>query len=255
MKIVIIGSGHAATVLARRMALAGHTLIEVNSRQDEHAKLLADELGCNYSSGWESISNQGDFYLLSLTDSVLSKIGGKLNLQDKLVAHTAGSVAMNVLNQVSSNFGVLYPVQSLRKEIKIPPPIPFLVNGNNQETLVEIEDFAKTISDQVQVMDDDSRSRIHLASVIVNNFTNHLYAYAERYCNIEKLDFELLFPLIQETAKRATEFSPSRLQTGPAVRQDDGTIQKQLEMLINYPGLREIYELFTSSIRDSKAGL
>src|ERR1700693_3441718 len=100
MKIVIIGSGNAATVLARRMALAGHVLIEVNSRQEEHAKLLADELRCNYSSGWESVSDQADFYLISLTDSVLSKIGSKLDLGSKLVAHTAGSVAMDVLNQV-----------------------------------------------------------------------------------------------------------------------------------------------------------
>ena len=104
-------------------------------------------------------------------------------------------------------------------------------------------------------MSDESRSKIHLASVIVNNFSNHLFALAEEYCNHEKLDFGLLFPLMQETAKRATLFSASDIQTGPAVRQDAGTIEKQLGMLMNYPGLRKIYELFTSSIQSAKTGL
>jgi predicted short-subunit dehydrogenase-like oxidoreductase (DUF2520 family) len=190
MKIVIIGSGNVATVLARKIAFAGHELVEVNSRQEEHAKRLAGEMGCGYSSGWDSISREGEFYLIAISDHLLSGIEDKISLQKKLVVHTAGSVTKEVLKNVSSRYGILYPLQTLRKEIKELPEIPFLVDGSNPDDLRLILDFAKSISTQVQLMDDDHRSRIHLASVLVNNFSNHLYALAEQYCIRENLDFK-----------------------------------------------------------------
>jgi predicted short-subunit dehydrogenase-like oxidoreductase (DUF2520 family) len=255
MKTVIIGSGNVATVLARKIALAGHELVEVNSREEQHAKKLADEIGCRYSSGWDSINRGGDFYLIAISDHMLSEIEEKISLQEKLVVHTAGSVSKEVLKNVSARYGILYPLQTLRKEIKELPEIPLLVDGNTPEDLGLIFDFAKSLSVQVQVMDDDHRSRIHLASVLVNNFSNHLYALAEQYCIRENLDFSLLLPLILETAKRVTKFSPSLVQTGPAMRGDQSTLEKQLFLLNDDPALKKIYELFTKSIQNYSSGL
>jgi predicted short-subunit dehydrogenase-like oxidoreductase (DUF2520 family) len=254
MRIVIIGSGHAATVLARKIASAGHELLEINSRNEKHAILLANELNCGYSSGWDSVNKNAEIYLIAISDSALSQIGNQIDLQKKLVLHTAGSVSKEAISQVSANYGVLYPLQSLRKEIKTLPEIPFLIDANTPDDLALIYDFAKTFSTNVRVMDDSGRSRLHLASVIVNNFTNHLYALAEQYCIREKLDFGLLLPLIEETANRVREFSPSSVQTGPAVRRDGSTLVKQLFLLNQYPDLASMYELFTNSIQNSNFG-
>ena len=89
-------------------------------------------------------------------------------------------------------------------------------------------------------------------AVMVNNFTNHLYALIEKYCKDEGLDFYLLLPLIQETAARLEDASPSKTQTGPAIRGDDATIEKHLDLLNKYPQLKKIYELFTESISQSR---
>jgi predicted short-subunit dehydrogenase-like oxidoreductase (DUF2520 family) len=156
------------------------------------------------------------------------------------------------LQDVSKNFGVLYPLQTLRKEIKIDYEIPMLIDANTEDTLAVVEDFAKTISDNVQTADDDTRMQLHVAATIVNNFSNHLFALTENYCDQQKIDFKLLVPLIEETAKRTEQFSPSQIQTGPAIRNDIQTIQTHLQLLENFPELKKIYELFTESIRQNQ---
>jgi len=143
---------------------------------------------------------------------------------------------------------VLYPLQTLRKEMPKIPPIPFLIDGNNQETIEFINTLAKQLSHNVQLSNDQSRMKIHLAAVMVNNFTNHLYAMTEDFCTKEKLDFNMLKPLISETASRISASSPSNLQTGPAVRNDIQTIDKHLSLLIEYPQIKAIYLKLTDSI-------
>ncbi len=252
MKIVIIGSGNVATVLGIKMLTAGHVIMQVMSEHEEHASILAKKLKCGYASTFESIIKEGDLYVVAISDKALSEIDKYLFLDKKPVFHTAGSVSKDVLKNMTKNYGVLYPLQSLRKENENTSDIPLLVDANTEENLTLIYDFAKTISDEVQIADDEKRLKLHVAAIIVNNFTNHLYSLAEDYCKNENVDFKLLLPLINETAARLAFHSPKQMQTGPAARNDSETIRKHLEILEKYPALKEIYELFTQSILANK---
>jgi predicted short-subunit dehydrogenase-like oxidoreductase (DUF2520 family) len=102
----------------------------------------------------------------------------------------------------------------------------------------------------VIVADDKERLKLHVAAVIVSNFSNHLYKLAEDYCKKEGLDFKQLLPLIEETAQRLKTISPSNSQTGPAIRHDRATIEQHLNLLEKYPQLKKIYEVMTQSIQD-----
>jgi predicted short-subunit dehydrogenase-like oxidoreductase (DUF2520 family) len=175
-------------------------------------------------------------------------VAGQLQLAKRLVVHTAGSVPMDVLKNASPNYGILYPLQSLRKEMEKLPEIPFLIDGNTPDDLAVIGEFSSTLSNQVQKANDEQRSKIHLAAVMVSNFTNHLYALAHQYCQREQLDFNMLLPLIISIAERLRDFEPAAVQTGPAARRDERTINKHLELLNDHPQLREFYWLFTKSI-------
>jgi len=93
---------------------------------------------------------------------------------------------------------------------------------------------------------------LHVAAVMVSNFTNHLYALAEDYCRKEGLDFKQLLPLIEETAIRLKDTSAKQAQTGPALRHDSETIHKHLELLKDHPQLKNIYVLLTESIQQEK---
>lgn len=251
MKVVIIGSGNTATVLGRKIKTAGHQILQVFGRSDGAVRELADALKAQAVLNAGDISHSADIYIVALADGALPGLHEWLQLDKKLVVHTAAAVSKDVLKNVSRNYGVLYPLQTLRKEQSHIPEIPFLVDGNTADDLSVIEDFASTLSSQVMHADDDMRLRVHVAAVFANNFTNHLYALAEDFCKKENVDFSLLLPLIDETARRIHMMSPQNSQTGPALRNDDSTIEKHLEILREHPRLKEIYQQLTKSIARS----
>ncbi len=162
--------------------------------------------------------------------------------------HTAGSVSKDVLNNISGNYGVIYPLQSLNRDATALPDIPLLIDGNSAETIVAIQNFAQTLSDKVSIANDDARLKFHIAAVVVSNFVNHLYALTNEFCVTENIDFQKLMPLIYETAGRMQNLSPRDLQTGPAVREDIYTLGKHLQLLTAHPDLKYIYLKLTESI-------
>lgn len=248
MNIVILGSGHAATVLAKLMQSKGHTILQVWSRNPVHAQELAAKVNAHFLADLQEIDRSADLCVLSVTDDAVAGIAAQLSLRKKILVHTAGSVSMSVLKGASPNYGVLYPLQSLRKELPAIPEIPFLVDGNSEEVKVLLTDFAATISTRVQLAGDEQRMRLHLAAVVVNNFTNHLYAVTEQYCDKYQLSFQLLHPLIMETVERLKTESALQLQTGPARRGDEQTMQKHLQLLYNDPQLLDLYKTISNSI-------
>jgi predicted short-subunit dehydrogenase-like oxidoreductase (DUF2520 family) len=251
MKVVIIGSGNAATVLGRLMSQNNVEVLQVMSRNIEHAATLADELNCKFSDYNGLPDVKADIYIIAVADTALTPHVEFIKNLNKPVAHTAGSVPKDVLKTISSQYGVFYPVQSLKKEMKIIPPVPILIDASDAFTLDLLQQLAAKISDQVQVANDEQRQKLHVAAVFVNNFTNHLYVIAESYCQKEGVDFNVLKPMIVETAVRMTELSPAKLQTGPAARNDLFTIEKHLSLLQNYPEWKELYVHLTNSIMDA----
>lgn len=248
MQVVIIGSGNVATVLGRLLVKNNHKVVQVVSRHPEHAKVLADELGCTFCDMDGNVNNSADIYIVAISDGALYGLHNKLRLGKKLVVHTAGSVPLEVLKDVSENYGVLYPLQSLRSEMKEIKEIPFLIDGNTPETLTVIEDLGNSISSNIVKANDEERLKLHVAAVVVSNFSNHLFTLAEEFCQKENVNFKLLTPLILETAQRTVTHSPSHMQTGPAVRNDVFTLDKHLRLLSNHPKLRYIYLKLTDSI-------
>lgn len=248
MKIVIVGSGNVATVLGRLFIKNKHEVIQVVSRNIDHAKALAAEFNCPYIDNKGKIDENAEIVLVAVSDSALYSLNSSIHLGKKLVLHTAGSVPKDVLKDISVNYGVLYPLQSLRKEMDCAEDIPLLIDGNTEEACTVIEDFARTVSRNVSKATDADRLKLHVAAVVVSNFTNHLYALAEDFCKNEQVDFKLLAPLIKETAVRSATQSPGSMQTGPAVRNDVFTLDKHLQLLAKFPKLKYIYLKLTDSI-------
>ena len=248
MKVVIIGSGNTATVLGTGILEAGHEVLQVISRQETHAARLAADLHCGYATAWSDIDRTGELYLAALSDDALYGLGGSLSLAGKLVVHTAGTVPKAVLRPVSENSGVLYPLQSLRKEIRPFPEFPLLIDALQESDRVIIAGFARTISRQVREADDAERLTLHLCAAMVNNFSNYLYTRAADFCREEGTDFSLLLPIIRETAGRLSHFPPRDVQTGPAMRGDRSSIERHLNLLSNHDDLKELYSLFTKQI-------
>lgn len=248
MKISIIGSGNVATVFAKLISGSEHELNHIFSRNFENAAALANLYGVNFSDYHGNPDSDTDLYIIATSDHSFEQLLPNFRVNDRLIVHTAGSVSKDILNSVSKNYGVLYPLQTLHKSNTEVPEIPILIDANTDENLQILKNFSLSISNNVSVVADQERFILHAAAVIVSNFTNYLYAIAEEFCYNEKADFNLLKPLILETAKRVVTHSPKEVQTGPAVRKDIQTLDKHLRLLSKYPKLRTTYMRLTDGI-------
>jgi predicted short-subunit dehydrogenase-like oxidoreductase (DUF2520 family) len=250
MDVVIIGTGNTATVLGRKLKEAGHHIVQVYGRDAKAASSLAYKLGTESTTYRSVVNRDADIYLIAVSDHAIEELITELKLGKKTVVHTAASVSKNVLRTTADHYGVFYPLQTMKRQSVKLPDTPIIIDASDEKTFEMLKSLAFSISDNVVEAGDEQRLKLHLAAVFCNNFSNHLYALMEDYCNKEKLDFHLLIPLIQETAARLSEMSPALAQTGPAARADEETINKHLVLLEGYPELKMLYGIFTKSIHD-----
>ncbi len=252
MIISIIGTGNVANILARLALKNGHTICQIIARNEANGRVLAQLVNADFINLHDEPNKNIDLCIVAITDEYVESVAKGLGFGSVLVIHTSGSLSMNVLKYVSTNFGVLYPLQSLRKEMEKIPVIPFLIEANNVDTYNKIETFANTMSEHVTYMKEDKRLRIHAGAVIVSNFTNYLYGLTETFCKIEEVDFNLLKPLIKETAIRLENVSALDVQTGPAIRKDVTTLGKHLSLLSAHKSLNIWYSRFSDAIMNGE---
>lgn len=253
MDIVIIGSGNAAAILGRKFRAAGHTIVQVMSRNATAASALAYEWDTESANYLSLLNKNAAVYIIAVSDNAIATVVKDLKLPGKVVAHTAGSVDKEVLKNVTAHYGVFYPLQSLRRETTDLPDTPVFFEGSDEKASRLLGQLADSISfEYARAAGGTDRLKLHIAAVVVSNFTNHLYTLAEDYCEKEGLDFRQLLPLIRETASRIGTISPRQVQTGPAVRQDSDTILRHLDLLKDHPQLQTVYRLMTDSIRQFK---
>ncbi len=250
--IVLIGSGNLATQLSLAIKQTSNNIMQVYSRTEIHAKELADKLGCGYTSKTEDIIKDADAYIISVKDDAVSKLAETIcaGKEDAVFMHTAGSVPMSVFDNHATHYGVLYPMQSFSKTRNVNfKVIPCFTEANDSKSMKVIRDIAESISDEITDADTEKRKKIHLAAVMASNLANHCYRLGEKVLETAGIDFNILLPLILETARKVTEMSPRDAQTGPMVRYDTGVMSKQIKLLED-ERTREIYRLMAESIHE-----
>jgi predicted short-subunit dehydrogenase-like oxidoreductase (DUF2520 family) len=251
-KISIIGSGNVATNLAHAFDRAGHDILQVISANSERAKQLANCFGAYYGNSISSVDLNADFIIICVNDesyfNVLEELPKGLK---SIICHTSGPVSMDVISDYAPNFGVFYPLQSLRKEKYIDfLDVPIFIEGNSTNVRENLMNLADTISNKISEVSSVEREKYHLAAVFANNFTNLMYTLSHKYLEDESLDFQNLIPIIKETANRLADDKPESWQTGPAKRGDRAIMQKHIDMLED-PRLKEIYKQLSDYIRSN----
>lgn len=246
---IIIGSGNVATHLGKALKRAGITIDVVYSRDPEHAQQLASRLGAVPYTDLKLVPSHADLYLIAVKDTAIEEVSGQLTVNDGIVVHTSGITPIQIL-QMHKRYGVFYPLQTLTKNVEPDlKTIPLLVEANTETDRDHLLEVAAAISDKAFSITSEQRQFVHLAAVFANNFSNHLYAIAEQITQAHHIPFEILKPLILETARKVQDNDPISVQTGPAIRNDLPTIEKHLMLLQQTPEFRQIYELLSRSIR------
>lgn len=191
---------------------------------------------------------EADIYLICVSDTALTEVSSGLEQKKGLVAHTAGSVALDVL-KTHDNFGVFYPLQTFSKQKEVDfSTIPLCLEANTEQNLALLTKLANAIGGPLHYIDSTQRKALHIAAVFVNNFTNHLYTIGAELCEEHQLPFSILQPLIAETADKIKTLPPRSAQTGPAARNDNGIIADHLQQLSKLQH-QKLYQLISTSIQ------
>lgn len=243
-----------ASHLAPAIQNAGLTILEVYSPNFKNAHLLAQTLNCKALKFLSELDCDTDLLILAIPDMHIDKLMDNLPPINGIVAHTSGFSSIDVLSS-AANYGVFYPLQTFTKGRVISmTDIPFCIEGNNQETETLLIDLARELSNNVQLVNSEDRKHLHLAAVMVNNFTNHIYHIADDFLKENGINFRMLLPLIQETASKIHFISPEEAQTGPAKRNDMATIKEHEQLLNANPEYKKLYQLLSEQIRKKYNG-
>ena len=254
MKISFIGSGNVATHLAKSLFVLEYKIVQVYSQTIQNAQILASQVGATAIDQLTALQ-AADLYIIAVTDAAIAKISADLApLELKgVVVHTSGSTDISILKNVGSHHGVFYPLQTFSKALNTDfKTIPLLLEASNLELLNQLDQLASQLSDQVYHYNSEQRRSLHLSAVIACNFSNYLYAVAQQYLDQQGVDFNLLKPLIMETAHKIQQHAPASVQTGPAIRQDHAILVMHQQMLANQPALQQLYQLLSNGIIEMK---
>jgi predicted short-subunit dehydrogenase-like oxidoreductase (DUF2520 family) len=249
MRITIIGSGNVATHLAAAFKNAGHRIVQVYSRNMHNAALLAYHVGAEPIDNLDEVSPETDIFIISVNDDAIATLAETLSQYGKLIVHTSGATGLQELLAFTSGAGVFYPLQTFSKNKEVDFfTVPVCIEGASNLVTKQLLELAQTVSNNVYEVSSVQRKVLHLAAVFACNFPNYLYNVAQQLLAAHDMGFELLRPLILETAQKVQTHLPAGVQTGPAVRNDENTMAAHLQMLNNEPGLKEIYSLLSQEI-------
>ena len=248
IRLSIIGSGNVAQHLIQAFSnIAAVELVQVFARKPESVSRLIsiDKITSDYNK-----LQPVDVTIISVTDDAIAEVSNRIPFENQLVVHTSGSLSMEALADKNRK-GVFYPLQTFSKSKEVDfKLIPICLEAQNDNDFKKLELLAKTISNSVTTIDSEQRKALHVAAVFVSNFTNHLYQIGNEICLENNIPFEILKPLIQETANKILTLSPSEAQTGPAKRNDTQTINTHLNFLSD-DNQKDIYKILTKSIIDN----
>ena len=243
MRIILIGAGKLGNQLYK--SIISNKVVKIIQWVNRSAKKNETSEGISIVKKASNLENI-DLYLLAVSDDSISTISGSLPT-DAFVVHTSGSQSLNTISQKRA--GVFYPLQSFSENKDVDfSKISVGIESKIRTDVNLLKKLAKSIKASVFEINSQQRQKLHLAAVLVNNFTNHLFVEAADICKKNDLSFNLLKPMIRETFEKIETLSPQDAQTGPAIRRDEKTIIKHLK-LIKSPYLKSIYKLFTSAIQ------
>lgn len=246
-RVVIIGSGNVATSLAHGL-VAHAEVAQIYSRQLAHARELADAVGCkDATDDLQALVPDADAYIIAVRDDVIADVIAAVPDNGALWVHTSGSKPIDLFKGRRARCGVMWPMQSFSREMVVPlDEVHFFIEANDGSALDDLRSLAQLLSCHVTEADSDQRRQLHVASVFSCNFANHMWTLASEVLADAGLSFEAMKPLIRTTVDKLDRLSPSKSQTGPAIRHDTQVIDRHLASLDG--DKRDIYRLLSDSI-------
>lgn len=217
MRLAIIGRGKLGTALEKALRLAGHTVVD---------DALTSEL-----------------IILCVPDDAIAKVSESYS--GRPMVHTSGTNASGIMSGDGPKAS-MHPIQTVRSGAE-----PDVFHGIH----ISLEGDAELVAPLSGLVTDvgaiplhvtaDQKKAIHLAAVMVSNFTIALHMLADDVLNSTQISTpsaKLFKPLMDRTMANIREVGPIDARTGPAVRGDLETIRAHLAILEGHPSAIAAYK-------------
>lgn len=245
LQVVFIGAGNVATHLSAEFTNAGASIIQTVRKTKADAKKKFSKTSIIDIT---KVKKDADMYVICVPDDAIAAVAKAMPDVKGTVVHTSGSIPMSALKKFKAH-GVFYPLQSFSKETKVTVnAYAICIEASNKQVVEDLMECAGGISKNAYLLNSDQREVVHLAAVFANNFSNHMCSIAKDILDEENLPFEILKPLILETAFKIVDIDPRDAQTGPAVRSDKKTIARHEKMLET--DTAKLYKILSKDIQE-----
>lgn len=248
ISVSVVGTGNVAYSLIPAIINTGYTIDYVAGRNVEALQSISKLNAISYTTDFNNLPS--DIIILAISDNAIAPIAQELKTRpEQLILHTAGSVSLDILKQFHNNCGVLYPLQTFSKNRIVDfKTVPLCIEGATRKSLETIEQLAMRLSESIYTLSSTERLSVHTAAVFVSNFTNVMYTMGAKILEENSIDFNILKPLILETAQKVISLHPTEAQTGPALRRDTKTMELHINQLDTKT--QQLYSILSSLIQD-----
>ena len=259
MTVSIIGSGHLAWHFIQVFEENGIRVAELFTRKKSNARdLTGYAYDVQIQTHVDFSRSPSRFFILAVSDDAIASVAGEIRLPPgAILVHTSGSRPMRALlpaldRNERLGLGVFYPLMTFTRGVRVDfKKVPLCIEGDSEQTSALLMKLAGRVSGECRLISSYQRSIFHVAAVFGCNFVNHLLALSKEIVEDEGLDFEMIKPLFTETFRKAMAAEhPADVQTGPAVREDSGTLALHQKLIKEDNDLLNVYKTLTQSIQD-----
>lgn len=247
MDVAIVGAGRVGTALAVLLLRdADHRIVGVSGRSDTRDRAARHLPGVPFL-GAADAARGAEVVIIATPDGAIGPVceevvsAGAVG-PGRAVAHVSGATGLEVLAPARSAGATILSVHPLQTcpdvdaAIARIPGSGIAVTAESDEGFALGERLALDVGGRPFRLEDDLKPLYHAAAVFASNYLVTITALAEELERSSGLadPMGVLEPLQRATLDNVAALGPGPALTGPAVRGDAGTVERNLEALAKH---------------------
>ena len=243
MDVSVVGAGRVGTALAVLLRRAGHRVTAVSGRAATRGR-AAQHLPDVPFLELEDAAAAGQVVLIGVPDDLIEFVVRRIAESGgfwpgQWVAHLSGATPLAALDAAREAGGrrlSIHPLQSVPDVLAALARIPgstVAITADDEEGLALGERLAGDLGGEPFRLADESRSVYHAAAVFASNYLVTVSGTAAALFGAAGVPnpVEAMVPLQRGTLENVERLGPAHALTGPALRGDAGTIERNLEAI------------------------
>ena len=218
------------------------------SRRLSQAEEFAATFNCEVCENIQDLDEDADLILICVPDDQVKSVAESVQNSSAIIAHTSGNTSISAL-EGARRFGVFYPLQTFTKHRKVDmTEVPLCLEASDPAVMKTLVALAGKVTEKVVEINSRQRKFLHLAAVLVNNFSNFMYQMAEDTLKAGNWISNCLSHSSWKQQQKIDQLDPFLAQTGPARRGDKETMARHIELLDGEPEIQAVYQIISEQI-------